>query len=355
MSLAPDVPCEELGYNIQLIKNGRTITRGQQSALININYSRVLDNISTAGCEILTPCTEACGELPIADHWNTDFVVTHGPMNEVMWRGPVTKVRYRHDRVLIEAKDLFAWATKRVVPVDVTQTTMDVSEMAAQLWELSVNSVDAPSNEVLIYPQGITESRETKKSQHRKLWNLYTEMLNTGLDITTFGSRVLFGLPVFQPMFLTDAMIQGDVEVVKDGDDMANYVYEDAAKNIVGIWPPGPRVGSNGYPLLEESLSDSGIQDQISAENAARARYNFSAMGIRRVVAQGGLVLQPAANIDHKKLIAGQLFNFAAGEMCYSATETLRLGALNVSIAGGLETATIDLQPLGSFGGEGTV
>lgn len=356
-SLAPDVPCEALGYDIMLVKNGRVISRGGQSELIRIDWQRILDQISVASVEIFTSCVEACGELPLADHWNTRLFVTFGPEKTVVWSGPVSKVRYLKGRVIIEARDNLAWATKRRVRADMTQTNMDVCDIAAALWAAWITSIGPPSaNDTLIYTGGVVESRETKASQNRKVWNVFAEMLDTGLDVTTFGSKVLFGLPQFTPLILDDTMVSGQVEVFKDGEDMATDVVADASNDIVGHYPPGPVQNSlNGYPLLEEVVTDSGLQDQASVDNAARARQQFSAMGIRRVRAEGGLILLPTSNIDPKKLIAGQLFNFTATETCYQATETLRLGKLDISVAGGRETATIDLQPLGSVPNSGTV
>lgn len=354
--LAPDHPCEEMGYDIQLVRGGQEIPRGQKSRLARLDYSRVLDAISTASVDIYTPCYESCGQLAIVDHWNTDLAITHGPSRTVVWRGPVTKVRYRKSSVIVEAEDLLAWATKRIVP-ETIDIDGDVSEIAEALWQAAVASVNEPYHKLIVNTSGVTEQRKVTADQRRKLWNVYQEMLTAGLDVTTFGSRVLLGMPQFTPITMDDSMVIGDVEVVKDGEDMANRIIGDASADIVGIYPDQPRSkgGTNNYPLLEEVLTDGGLQTQASVDNAAKARYDFSSRGIRRVQATGGLRLLPSSQIDPKKLIAGQLVNFTAKETCYTATETLRLGNLRIEAVGGEESATIDLQPLGSVPGAATV
>lgn len=177
-------------------------------------------------------------------------------------------------------------------------------------------------------------------------------MLNTGLDVTTFGSQILVGTPAFTTLDLFDTDIVGEASVLKDGSQYAGRVIANASRDIVGIYPPGPPAGINGYPLVETLLSDSQLADQLSAETAAQARWKFSENGVRRVDAQGGLVLSPTSNIDIKRVLAGQLFNFKATETCYNATETMRLGTLDVEVTQGRSKATIGLQPVGALAGD---
>ena len=46
---------------------------------------------------------------------------------------------------------------------------------------------------------------------------------------------------------------------------------------------------------------------------------------------------------------------FTATETCYDATETLRLGKLEVTVSKGRERAVIDLQPAGTLSGGNTL
>lgn len=342
-------------YGIALVKNG--VKLGTAGAKIKrIEYGRVLDGISTATIDLITAGAGCCGQLAAVDHWNTELVITAAnPVNgrdDVLWRGPVRKPTFRRGSVTIEATDLLSWLQVRMLEADFNLGPVDTSDIFIELATYALEKGgDPPTYSFLRYDSGTVESRVVEAASLRMAWNVVTEMLEAGLDVTTFGSRIVVGVPDFTPRNLTDKDVLGNVEVVKDGDDYLNRAIGNASRDIVGIYPPGPPVGVNGYPLVEGVVVDSQLPDIESAEAAAKARYDFAAVGVRRVRAQGGLVLLPSSGIDPRTLVPGQLINFAATETCYSANETLRLGKLTVVVEKGRETATIDLQPIGGTSG----
>lgn len=343
--------CALGNYEVFLEKQGRSLSPGL-AQLTRIAYSRVLDAPSDASVSFATTGTDCCGQLQAVDHWNTDLIVASG--SQVVWRGPVKDVIYRHGSVDVIASDVLEWMQVRIVPEDLTYTDEDMSDIFIGVWNSAVDSVDSPTHSIVRFPSGVTQSRTIEASALRTAWNIASEMLETGLDVTTFGSQIVVGIPTFDPITMTDADVQGDIEVVKDGDAFANRVIANASADITASYP-ALRQGSNGYPLVETTISDSQLPDAQSAENAAKSRYDFSAMGVRRVRANGGLVLLPSAKLNHKTVIAGQPITFTSTQTCYQATETLRLGRLDVLVEANTEIATIDLQPYGSVAGLGSI
>lgn len=341
-------PCQLGAYEVRLVNGGVTLPVGR-STLERIEYGRVLDGVSRGSATFAVPGIDCCGQLAAADHDKTDLVIIED--KEEIWRGPARRVRYRRGRVIVEANDVTSWLGRRIMPEDLVFDDEDVVDIAEAIWESAVASVDAPIYEIVKFTSGVRESRRVKASDYRYARAEIQEMLDAGLDITAFGRRIILGMPAFTPIDLTDLDVEGDVEVVKDGDEYAGRIIADANASTTAIYPPGPRKGSNGYPLVEARLYDPGLEDQSSADNAAKARYDFSSNGVRRVRAQNGLILLPNSRIDHRRLIAGQLVNFTATETCYTATETLRLGSLTCVVEGGEERVTIDLQPLGAVNG----
>lgn len=341
-------------YGITLVKNGRELlTTG--AVLERVEYGRRLDAISTAQIDLLTAGADCCGQLAAVDHWNTDLIISaQNPetgVHDVVWRGPVKKPTYRKGSVTIEAVDVLAWLQVRCLVNDLDFVNEDVSDIFVGIWNDAVASVDAPAHSLYVLPSGVVESRKIDGAALRMGWNVATEMLEAGLDVTTFGSQILVGIPNFTPINLSDTDVLGNVEVIKDGDQFLNRAIGNASRDIVGIYPEGPRQGINGYPLVEGMVVDSQLPDVASAQAAAKARYDYSANGVRRVRADGGLVLLPDAGIDVKTVLAGQLVNFAATETCYAVTETLRLGGFTCVAEKGGETVTIDLQPVGGVQG----
>lgn len=344
--------CSTGQYGIALVKNG--VKLGTAGAKIKrIEYSRVLDGVSTARIDLITAGADCCGQLRLVDHWNTDLVITAvNPVSgtdDVVWRGPVRKPTFRRGSVTVEATDVLSWLQVRMLEQDFNLPSQDVSDIFITIAQYALNKDpnSVPYYSFIRHDSGVVESRVIEAASLRMAWNVANEMLEAGLDVTAFGSRIVVGVPDFSPINLTDADVLGQVEVVKDGDEYLSRAIGNASRDIVGIFPPGPPSGANGYPLVEGVVVDSQLPDVESAQAAAKARYDFAAAGVRRVKASGGLILLPSSGVDPRTLVAGQLINFAATETCYSASEVLRLGKLTMVIEKGKETATIDLQPVG--------
>jgi hypothetical protein len=352
--------CQLENYGVAFVKNGVKLkTAGAK--ITKINWQRVLDGVSTASVELVTAGDDCCGQLGAVDHWNTELIVfatndTTG-IDEVVWRGPCKKPAFGRGKVTVPAVDVLGWLQVRILEQAFNFVNQDVSDTFVELatYALTKDPTYTPQFSFVTYKAGVLESRDIDPASLRMTWNVVQEMLDAGLDVTTFGSQILVGIPAFTTINLRDTDVLGPTEVVKDGDEFANRVVGNASRDVTGIWPPGPPQGVNGYPLVEVVASDTQLQDQASAEAAAKARYDFSAMGVRRARASGGITLLPSSGVDVKALLAGQLFNFAATETCYAATETLRLGRLDVEVTAGRESTTIDLQPLGGVQGGRTL
>jgi hypothetical protein len=355
-----DASCQLGEYGVALIKNGTKLSTAG-AVIQQIDWSRTLDAVSTASVNLITAGEDCCGQLGAVDHWNTDLVIfCNNPAtnkDEVVWRGPVRKATFRRGSVLIEATDMLSWMQVRLLEQAfdfVSKDTVDIFE-ALLTYAMTKDPANIPAYTLLKYTSGVIESRKVDPEALRMTFNVVSEMLDAGLDITTYGSTIIAGTPAFGTLELKDTDVVGNVEVVKEGDDFANRVLANASRDIVGTFPPGAPSAVNGYPLVETLVSDTQLQDQASAQAAAQARYDFSSKGVRRVRAGGGLILLPSSKINAKTLIAGQLFNFQATETCYTARETMRLGRLGVTITKGQQTATIDLQPAGAFQGGATL
>lgn len=358
--LEPTCQLEE--YGVAFVKHGRRLST-KRAKIERLRWGRNLDDVSGASIDLITAGADCCGELGAVDHWNTEmiiFALGASGKDEVVWRGPCMKPEFLRGRVRIAALDVLKWLQVRLLEQAMTFTNEDLSKQFVAIAQYAFNkdaTYGAPEHTFVTYASGVKESRAIDTQSLRYAWNVAREMLDTGLDVTTFGSQILVGTPAFSPIALLDTDIAGGtdargVAVIKDGSQYAGRVIANASRDIMGIWPPGPAQGVNGYPLVETLLSDTQITDQAGATAAAQARWKYSENGVRRVDAQGGLLLSPTSGIDVKRLLGGQLFNFQATETCYNATETMRLGSLEVEVTQGRQKATIGLQPVGALAGD---
>lgn len=339
-------------YGVAFIKNGRRLATAKAKPT-EVNWSRVLDDVSDASVTLKTAGEGCCGELSKVDHWNTEMLVfvrnKQNDEQQIVWRGPCMIPEYDRDQVVVTALDHLVWLQNRIIELDQTFTNEDVSDIfiAIATYAYTKDPTYTPPYEFMRYATGQTQDRQVSADQLRMTWSVAQELLSQGLDVTTYGKRILVGRPDFKPVRLRDTDVIGKPNVQKDGKSFTNRVVGNASRDIVGIYPPGPPGGQFGYPLIESVLSDTQIIDQPSADAAVKERYTFAAKGVRRVDSDGPLILRPTSSINPRTLLAGQLFNYSADETCYSATETLRLGKLSVKVTAGREVAQIDLQPVG--------
>lgn len=352
--------CRLGAYTVKLIRGGNELTfAGAKPSYIR--YGRLRNGISTAQARFITVGKgdeDCCGKLKYVDAWNTDMVVTvdgtvglGNPSGKpiVVWSGPVRKVRYGRGYVQVDATDILAFLQVRDLLNNLTFTNLDLVDIFVGIWNDAIVPYSPTKHELIRYPTGITESRIIEGSAARAAWNVATEMLGAGLDISTFGTRVILGMPPSPVINLSDTDVIGDVYVEKDGDSFGNRWIANAAKDVVGIYPPGPRgqQGLNGYPLVERNIADTQLPDQASADTAAKAHYDFAGHGVLRVRADGELTLLPSSNIDADRLMMGQLVSFAATETCYTARSTLAIGSITTTVEKKQVTSVITLEPTG--------
>jgi hypothetical protein len=312
-----------------------------------LEWGRRLDDISRAKVVYGIADSSCCDQLGLLEPFVHQLAIKRN--GRLAWYGWILRAEYGKDTVEIEAVDALLWLKKRILHEDIT-ITADLAEIFLAIW-LNVNAPDPINNiTVTTNPTGVVETREALVRSFRFGWNIVKEMLDTGLDVTVFGKNILAGtISNSRPIELKLSDIEGDPRVVKDGTHFANRVIFDANESVVGIYPPGIPVPNSSYPLVEEVIKDAQVQDQTSADNAARARYEFSRRVPRLVNINDALTLSPYTSIALEDLIPGTLINLDTEGLCYATRESFRLGSLDVTVSGGNERIGIGLQPTGPF------
>jgi len=315
----------------------------------SIDWNRRLDNISTSKIEYVISEDSCCEQLGIIEPIAHQMGIFRN--KTLSWWGWVSNARYGRSSVTIEAFDALGWLKRRIIHNDLTWVSTDLTDIFIELWHDAMDPSPVAA-ETVAYPSGVLQSREEYISANRITWNAVQEMLDTGLDLTVFGQKILVGIiPSNRPMEIKLSDISGDVDVTKYGNGYANKIYADANDYTVGIYPPGPPVGNSLYPLSEFVIKDGSIQDQVSADDAARSRYEYSRFVPRLVSTRDSIVLNPNFNIHVNDMIPGMKVVMDTTGLCYATKQELRLGELNVHVESGIERLSISLQPLGPEGG----
>lgn len=332
------------GYSIRYFNRGGQPMESPDN-ILDIHWQRKLDDDSIFEITYIISEDDCCSELgtlePIAHEVG---VFRNGTM---VWYGWILNVDYKRHEVFLDAFDALGWLKRRKIHSDMEWVSEDLSNIFEDLWDDAM----APSPiraRVITTPSLVRESRAVKTNTNRATWSSVKEMLDTGLDVTAFGQTVLAGvIHTTTVLELSLSDFEGDVTVSKLGSQYSNQVTVDASESIRATYPDTPPSANDLYPLVEEVIYDPQLQDQVSAENAAKARYEYSRRVPRVIKTNEALVLQPNFDVDINQLIPGMRVIMDTEGLCYSTKQEFRLGQVDVNVAAGIEKISISLQPVG--------
>lgn len=228
----------------------------------NINYTRILDDISTASVTI--PITgegandQCCTCLADAEPWCHQLTIVREG-DGVVWTGPIQKITYGQDQVVVEAKDKMVWLQYRVNEIQIDHHAngppnpgpyIPMTEIAYQIMieamaeDLSDNSPcfleDAQGNNLIIIPPGVNGNLSDgfPPDFHREFvfdpfagptaYDDVTQLVQAGIEFTVINNSVILtssAIPDVALGTLTDDMILGEFKVIKDGSTMGNRFY----------------------------------------------------------------------------------------------------------------------------------
>ena len=333
-------------YTVEYYDQGNKLNISSNN-LTNIIWGRALDDISKAQVTHSIPSPDCCEELALLEPYRASLVIRRSGV--VVWYGVVTDVEYSRTSVSVYASDVLHWLTVRV-PKSGYSETVDQSVHFENIWNLAMSG-DDPGVTIVTTETGVVQERVYEEDRYRIAWNIIREMLDNGLDVTALGNTVYAGVleNITSPITLTGSDFTGEVIIRKDGGLFANKIYFNAAGDVTGIYPPNGEPLDSVYPLVEEVLSDSELQDAEGAQSSAKARWDFSRVAPRVVQASDALTLNNNLPVDINQFIPAKLITLNISDMCFSERVTYRLGRFDVSVVGSVETITMALQPYGTL------
>lgn len=138
--------------SIEAIVTGQCATN-RICALTNItsvSWNRILDEISEAVVEIpiatgigQNPCCECLGDI---EPWCHELAILRN--GEIVWQGPIIKITYGFEKVVIEARDVLAWLTVRI-PQGVLDNSLTTTSVAAASNGVDITTFKGASTDVL--------------------------------------------------------------------------------------------------------------------------------------------------------------------------------------------------------------
>ena len=360
-----------------------------------INYNRKLDDISDAMVVIPTggdAHNACCDCLKNVEPWCHQLTIVREG-DGVVWSGPVQKVTYGRNQVTIEARDKLAWLLYRVnkVPVDfslngpATSTSpgsappyVPLTNIAMEIIRLAMGEdADEPCfidgdpliNSCTSGCGGILNMGDDRPADFpRKFYfeafggpTAYDDISTlgeAGMDFTVINQTLILmseDLPNRAIGILTDEMILGDVEVIKDGTTMGNtfWVRYEGDDDCVGtctpqgslICPcPGVAEGNHYcYGAIERVIDSTGAQDVDQATGIAQQYLERGEVVPRRIEFPSGTRLSPDTPWSINDMICGQRVDVALSTLCLPIFQSFKLQAVTVTDNGTDESIAVDL------------
>ncbi len=334
-----------------------------------------IDGVSNLGA--LERCCELVGSLNPWEHELAIYRQVPGSQQKQrVWMGPITRMRFPNESVVIEALDLSGWLQRRTLHANHNFVNIDLIEM----WVAWVEDAMSVDNSPGLFPHvlalsGILADRLTTIVEHNYASDPIAEIATTGIDWTVID-RVMQAGPVLpQPDFdavdslplLLDEAFRVAPEIIVDGMAMGDCWLVNAGFSISGT--PGTGEYGPHFPAtpdhveqpaapdyaaieaqfgrLEQVVSETRILDQPSVDDNAKTRYELTKRPVAYIA--GGELL-PTAPLPINQIVPGALLRVKLNRACKPVDAVMRIQQLTVTAnSDGSESVDIGLEPIGTI------
>lgn len=362
-------------HRVFVYRRGGKRPVGELTGVTTLEWNRTRDDISVAKATIKDWSID-CGKLlSRLEPWAYELVIIrdNGFSKDRVWEGPITLVTYENDAVVVQAKDVFAYAYRRIIKQAVNDSGKSstagrtVVERAAAILQ-NIFAPDDPN--LLAYMNVIVGTNDAKQYRNLPPYSRtgYEEIddmaANAGLDYTAVGRAMLVWgtkhrigtLPEF-----TDKDLGASPIVSVYGMSMAN-VY--AVSDGNGVWGEADRLDEEGkdekYGLVEMLSSTWASETEEEAGTYTEAglntvRESFAESAERSIASRypppvvvrvpDNTRVNPDTVISIQHLVPGVVIPLRSTGTLRTVVANQKLDAVKVVETSGEETITITLSP----------
>lgn len=340
-----------------------------------IRWGRIRDDISSATVA-LDRWSEDCGQfLKNLRTWGYELTIHRSTIygTQLVWQGPITRLKYEKDRVTIAAEDVMAYLKRRAVRTTLNDVK-DGASVVDRAQRVIQNSLAIEDPNLLPYLTVIHGDKDA--TQHRYLaeyantafGELDDMASNAGLDYTAIGRRIIvWGVKnrVGELNEMTDKDFGDAPSVTEYGSQMAvRYIITDGN----GLWG-GSKI-TDGQSLLDFGLVEilatswgaevnttgetqtqseeakerirKGYEEQAQAEMDDR----FPAPVVLRVPENN--TLSPDALVNINQLVPGVLIPVRSSGTLRDIVGMQKLDSIQVEVQDGRERVSVSMSPFGT-------
>lgn len=364
-----------------IYRRGGTTRVGKINGISNLDWSRKRDDMSDAKI-VVSDWDIDCGALLADLHcWAYELVIFryNGLSRDRVWEGPITLITYKEDEVEINAKDVMAYAYRRILKQIMDDSSNDsASTVVDRAMRVLQNALASDDPNILAYLVTLISDDDTPQSRNTAAYSrtAFEEVddmaANGGLDYTALGRAILLWgtknkigvLPEFRDEDLGASPI-----VSEYGMNMANRY---AITNGSGVFGEATRLDADGNdPIygLVEMLSTTTTEDAqaeagtvTTVVEAAKLKASYEMYSERAIADRypnpvvvripDNTTVNPSAVISIQQLVPGVIIPLRSTKTLRKVLGFQKLDSVKVVESSGNEIISITLSP---FGGDESV
>ena len=383
------IPGGSLGcgtYRAFIYEQGGQKLLGEIEPMGRLVFNRVRDDISSATA-FSNGYSADCGQLyGSVRTWMHELVIFRDGVR--VWEGPITRIAYTQNSVEIEAKDVMAYAYRRIMRQGYNDSYRLVQKASGSIPEQSTGVLSVVKRATMLLIQGLApydpnvlpyltsiEYPDDAKQARivadwsRTIWEEVDDLAATaGLDYTTVGRRILLWdthraigrLPELRDGDFSDSPI-----VTEYGMQLATYF---AVTNNAGV-AGAVEVPAKTYPYgpieqLASSYSDSSAASTeiLTPAALAKAQETLIAQAGRNIAGRwpaplivrvpDNSTLSPKAGIGFQQLIPGVWLPLRSINTPRQVLQWQKLDSISVESTEKGETVNVVLSPAPNGGND---
>lgn len=358
-----------------VFRRGGTVRVGEITDISYLDWDRVRDDISTSKIDV-TGWGIDCGNLLAQlQPWAYEIVIfrDNGFTVDRVWEGPITLLTYERDRVVIHAKDVVAYAYRRIIKQAMSDAGNSPTAGATVVDRAMrvIQNVFAPDDpNVLAYLQVIDNDDDAQQYRSTPAYSrtAYEEVddmaANAGLDYTAVGRAILLWgtknrigtLPEFRdkdlgssPIVSVYGMSFANFYAISDGNGVhgeADRLNEDGEDPTYGLVEMLSSTWASDAAEEEGTYTEAGLETirQSFADAAERSigdRYPPPVV----VRVPDNTTVNPDTVLSIQHLVPGVVVPLRSTGTLRTVVATQKLDSVKVVEQGGKETISITLSP----------
>lgn len=282
----------------------------------------------------------ACEGFGDLDDWALELSLQRNGIQGFV--GPITRLSFRGERIVVHAEDLSAWWAVRLIGTNTIVDT-DLAAIFTTFHSQAMGTDPIPGMTVVSTPTGILGDRTTTANT-----TLASEAIRAlteeGCPWTMHGRFVLVSHFAQHLPLLTDQAWNPAPTIVHDGRIRASQIVLTGGTGTTPAVATADTGFIDRYGLIVRPVNAPDITDQTSLQSMADALLDYARFPIL-IDTPSGSTLTPDAPVEYEELIPGSTITVDTSSSCRTLNADFIIDERRTNLDG---TVQISLAPVGA-------